>query len=240
MGSGSVELDGVIKFNGVPYKSPSAINDASLFKELEQWRSYLRFWKLVGQGKDNVGYGNLSRKVPLKVADGKLEVIITGADTGKLVRLGIENYVLVEEISPEMNEVYHSRFGDGKNETKPSSETMTHFGVYNALPDTNFVFHAHSPSLWNARHALNIPTTPEQAKYGTPELYFAIKQLLAEPDVAKKKIVALGGHPPGIVTWGRTASEAGLSMLVYQAMSSPVSAYQHMRENFEQPIGRRI
>jgi hypothetical protein len=53
--------------------------------------------------------------------------------------------------------------------------------------------------------------------YGTPEIAIEVCRLFAETEVKERRIFGMGGHEDGIVTFGRTAEEAGAVMLTFLA-----------------------
>ena len=225
MGSGAGELDGVRKFKAIAEKWTAQIEENYL-PELTMWRSIFVIFFLIGKDAESVGYGNISRRIPGDNGGRGLEFIITASQTGHLKQLSVADYVHVTRSIPEQNIVYYVPGTFDPEHRKPSSETMTHFGVYDALPDANFVFHVHSKIIWDARYRLNIPETPTNVPYGTPAMAAATRALLAKPGVAEGKIMAMGGHRDGIVTWGKIANEAGLTVLDYNARAVRLNAPQ--------------
>ena len=68
--------------------------------------------------------------------------------------------------------------------------------------------------LWE-RLINKIPTTSPEAEYGTPEIARDIIRLFKETDVKEKKILVMGGHKEGIISFGKDLDEAGNVLLSY-------------------------
>ena len=60
-----------------------------------------------------------------------------------------------------------------------------------------------------------VPTTPENIEFGTPEMAWEISRLFKKTDVKKKKIIVMGGHKEGIISFGKSLDEAGNILLKY-------------------------
>ena len=134
---------------------------------------------------------------------GSRSFLITGTQTGHLEDLTTAHYVRVFRYDSAHNRVY------AEGPLPPSSESLTHGAIYD-LPlelNINYVFHAHSPHLWEKAAALEIPTTAESIPYGTPEMAREVQRLFHETDLKEKKILSMGGHKDGIISFGSTAEE---------------------------------
>lgn len=178
--------------------------------ELNAWRNILYNQKLIGEN-NGVGYGNMSQLLPpFDAQKNKKRFIITGSQTGGFKYLSKEHYALVLEYDSRLNFV-----GIQKGPIMASSEAMTHGALYDLDNDTRFVFHAHSPEIWNNARKLSIPLTKKDVKYGTPEMIEEIKRLFSNTNVKDLSIFATEGHEEGIFTFGRTATQAGCTMLYY-------------------------
>ena len=55
----------------------------------------------------------------------------------------------------------------------------------------------------------HVPTSSEAIPYGTPEMANEIKRLFDETTLSKEKIMVMGGHREGIVSFGKDLEEAG-------------------------------
>ena len=54
----------------------------------------------------------------------------------------------------------------------------------------------------------HVPTTSEDIPYGTPEMANEVKRLFNETDVGKEKIIVMGGHREGLISFGKNLEEA--------------------------------
>jgi len=203
--------------------TPAPPVNLNAHRELNAWRRILYLLQLIGQNParyEGYGFGNISQRIaPLDAPPASASsaepalrrFIITGTQTGGLPHLGAEHYAIVTECRPELNLIV------AEGPIKPSAESLTHGSVY-ALDDrVRFVMHAHSPHIWRCARQLDIPTTPEDVPYGTPEMAEAVSRLFIETDVADRRIFCMGGHEDGVITFGPTAEEAGATMLTYLA-----------------------
>ena len=83
--------------------------------------------------------------------------------------------------------------------------------------------HGHCVPIWRNAEKLGIPLTDGSVPYGSPEMAGEVRRLFRESDVRKLKIFAMGGHDDGIVTFGRTAEEAGQVLLNWLAKSLSIT-----------------
>jgi ribulose-5-phosphate 4-epimerase/fuculose-1-phosphate aldolase len=106
---------------------------------------------------------------------------------------------LIEESNISTNSI------KSKGLTNPSSESLSHFSVYNSSKNTNFVIHIHNFELWN-KMKNSFPTTDEKAEYGTPEMALEIGNLVEKIDkkenLSFSKAIVMGGHQDGILFFG--------------------------------------
>jgi len=167
-----------------------------LFQALEQERSQLFKLGLIGMYPDGIGYGNIS----VKSAE-NTSFIITGSATGQYAHLEQSHFALVTGYNFEENSV------TCEGMTRASAESLTHSAVYEALPEVAAVVHVHCLWLWEK--LMNIyPTTSEIIEYGTPEMAYAVKNLIATLNPKQEKIIVMGGHREGILAFGRNLKEA--------------------------------
>jgi L-ribulose-5-phosphate 4-epimerase len=72
--------------------------------------------------------------------------------------------------------------------------------------------------LWAA--LLNqAPTSSKTVDYGTLELAYEIMQLFKQTDVRSKKILVMGGHAAGLLTFGKDLEEA-FAVLMHERKKS--------------------
>ena len=191
------EQEGVIKYQ-LDHEAQD-LTDGIDLTDLTHWRSELLRLGLVGQDPgryDGFGFGNLSQRLALG------GFLITGSQTGEIRQLGREHYAWVTNAVTAANRI------TSQGLTKPSSEALTHAAVYDASSEAQFIFHAHSPEIWQAGARLGLPVTANVA-YGTPEMAEEVSWLFADSDVATRGLFIMAGHEDGVVAFGATAELAG-------------------------------
>ena len=205
--------EGVIKFQ--LHHTPGSGLPFDQLRELNAWRKIMVLLQLIGQTPDRYGgygFGNISQRLPpLDPAAAQPRFAITGTQTGGLLDLAAEHYVEVVAIYPAENRLVST------GPIKPSSESLTHGVIYALEPDVHWVMHAHSPHIWRHAAALGLPITDPAVPYGTPEMAAEVQRLFRETEVKTQLIFSMGGHEDGIVSFGRTAEEAGTVILTYLA-----------------------
>jgi ribulose-5-phosphate 4-epimerase/fuculose-1-phosphate aldolase len=174
--------------------------------DLKKWREEFRAGGLIGQDLaryDGLAYGNLSKRL----GDGSY--LITGSQTGHLETLSAWEFARITKYDLRQNLVCSTGL------CRPSSETMTHLAVYQTNPSVRYVFHVHCAEIWSARDDLDIPVTETNVECGTLEMFYEVQRLLANWKDYQQSILAMGGHEDGIITWGKTADEAGSTLLSF-------------------------
>lgn len=195
------EQEGVIKFS-YEFEKREKVPKASW--DLQVWRDLFVGYALIGQLPDRYGgfgFGNLSCRVGEAFS-------ITASQTGGLKRLAAIDYALVHDWSLARNHLSAS----GVKE--PSSESLTHAAIYESCPSVAFVFHVHSPMIWQARQQLGLPETSAEIPYGTVLMAQTLKSLAR--DLGPDGIIAMAGHEDGIIAWSTTAMGAGA--LIFRAL----------------------
>ena len=91
---------------------------------------------------------------------------------------------------------------------KASSESLTHALIYECSAAANAVIHIHNLNLWN-RLIHHVPTSSKNISYGTPGMANEVKRLFDETTLSKEKIIVMGGHREGIISFGKNLEEAG-------------------------------
>ena len=202
--------EGIIKYQ-CEYTLAPALPDAQI-SELNAWRRMMVLAGLIGQDPPRYGgygYGNISRRLDDEVrANGLHSFLITGTQTGGKADLCAGDYVVVTACYPAENRLV------AEGPVQPSSEALTHGAVYALDSAILWVVHTHSPEIWHNAEALGVPMTAN-VPYGSPEMAAEVKRLFAESDLPEKRIFGMAGHEDGIVSYGRTAEEAGFTMLAY-------------------------
>ncbi len=190
--------EGYIKFNCLFSEETSGLSDKN-YLLLNKWRNKLRQLGLIGCYPGNIGYGNISMR------SGK-GFIITGSATGCKDILTKDDYVMVDRYDFLNNEIHCT----GK--IKASAESLTHAAVYEANPETMAVIHIHSLDLW-VRYKGLMPTSPEAAEYGTPEIALAVRSLCLNSETGGQEVIIMGGHKEGIIAFGNDLEAAGNKIL---------------------------
>ncbi len=201
--------EGVIKFVQCFTKKDSVV----VSDDLLVWRRIFYSNGLIGQDSQRYGgaaYGNLSQRLsPYDCPVNKRSFLISGSQTSGLEVVSSEHFSVVVEYYPDRN------FVVAEGPVAPSSESMTHGALYDIDDSLRFVFHAHSSHIWRRADFFGIPATSPVVEYGTVEMTREVFRLFSETDVFDKRIFCMGGHEDGVVTFGRTAKEAGFAMLKY-------------------------
>ena len=202
--------EGVIKFDPIPIRRE--LRKFPDIKELNNWRNILHIRELIGKNSElynGDAYGNLSQRLSdEELPQNKRSFVITGSGTSGLDYFMEKFYSIVWEYYPETNEVF---IQEGR--IKASSESMTHGAVYDLDNKIRYVFHVHSHKIWIASQRLGIPMTNNKAVYGTPEMAAEAERIYSK--AKRKGIFAMGGHKDGIISFGKTADDAGFVLLNY-------------------------
>jgi len=188
-------LEGVVKYRVV--HQPGAPLDWQNLQDLESWRQRLQRQGWLGQYPDGISYGNVSQRHP------QGGFVITATQVAHRATLSVDDYVHVTHYDPAT----HTLTVVGS--TCASSEAPTHWAIYQLDPRIQVVFHIHCPSLWaQLLQQAEIPRTPPAIPYGTQAMVEAIRELYPHDPLARNCLV-MAGHQDGIVSFGRTAAEAG-------------------------------
>ncbi len=185
--------------------------EARLIEEPNRWRSILRDRGLLGQDPSRYGgygFGNISRRLPPWDAPrGKRRFLVTASQTGHLDVLECRHYTVVQESVPSENRIR------AEGILHPSSESITHGMLYDLDDTLRYVMHVHSPVLWHAKGRLGLPVSDAGVPYGSPELAREIERLYRDANLSEWRVLAMGGHEDGLISFGRTADEAGSVLL---------------------------
>ena len=203
-----MQEEGVTKFSAVhETRALPARRYGKACAELVAWRGILARLELVGQDParyGGAGYGNVSCRVPpYPGRPGARPFLISGTQTGGNPCMSLAEHAVVTRYDIAGNSVVSEGL------SRPSSESMTHGAIYDLGGQIRWVLHAHCPPLWRRAQSLRIPCTPEGVDYGTVEMALCVKRLWRSSPLPELRIFAMLGHDDGIVTFGRTASEAG-------------------------------
>lgn len=205
-------LDGVIKFSAEHRRESLGSRQFSeMVASLQAWRHIFFRLNFIGQDPtryDGAGFGNVSARIlPHTAVKGERKFVVTGTQTGARPHLGLGDYCVVESYDMRLNRV--QSYGD----TMPSSESMTHGAIYDLNPAIRFVFHGHVPVIWRQAKALRLPTSRPEIAYGTPDMAYEVSRLYRESSLSDRKVLAMGGHEDGIISFGKNADEAGSALV---------------------------
>ena len=149
--------EGVIQFAYDLQPADGAPISAENFAQMAAWRSILRQLDLLGQDPlryAGLGFGNLSARDPQQPE----EFVITASQSSGADALTEKSLV----------RVLHCNLGrfwvDAQGSHPPSSETLTHGMIYAADSAIHWIFHCHSPEIWNRAEDLALPCTPENVE----------------------------------------------------------------------------
>jgi ribulose-5-phosphate 4-epimerase/fuculose-1-phosphate aldolase len=189
--------EGVIKFKLTLKRAPAP--EMNQVIALEKWRALFFKLGLVGEyPNEKIGYGNLSSRLTKK------NFLITGSQTGHLAHLQAHHYTKVMECDLKKGSV------TAEGLIPPSSESLTHYGIYVANPAINYVFHVHHQKLWELLKAGPFDSINDDVAYGTQEMAEAASTLLWNKSSG---IFVMKGHEDGIISYGSTPEEAGKIIL---------------------------
>lgn len=196
-------VESYIKFDGKPVGN-EPLSDEEI-KEINGWRERLYKLGLIGAYDNGIGFGNISVRV-----GNSDKFIITGSATGGIESLNKLHYTKVVSYDFRKNSLLYN------GPIEASSESMTHAAVYESDPRINAVIHVHNLGLWT-KLLDKVPTTSKVVTYGTPEMANEVVRLFRETDVKEKKILAMGGHEEGVISFGAGLEEAGRVLLSYHS-----------------------
>lgn len=232
--------DGVIKFDCDWQAAPPWVDDR--LGELIAWRDRLFRWGAIGVYPNGIGYGNISQRVDDRC------FWVSGTQTGSLPTTGPEHYTQVDRWDIDRNTLHCI------GPLPASSESLTHAAIYQHDRAIGAIVHAHHPRLWQ-QFQHHLPTTRADVPYGTPAMAQEMWRLLAETDLARGRILVMGGHEDGLLSFGPTlaaaaqplarllqrgghASAAELSRDPVSGSSSSVLANQHEASEITPPHNR--
>ena len=188
-----MQNDGYIKFNCDWIRAEPP--EERIISELNFYRSKLFILKLIGMDPNGVGFGNVSIRFK------ENQFIISGTQTGSKEILQPNDYSLVTKFDIKKN------YLECRGELEASSESLTHGIIYKSCTEANAVIHTHNYRIW--RKLMNrVPATTQDAEFGTPELAFEIEELFKKNNVNEERIIIMGGHQDGIITFGKDIEEA--------------------------------
>lgn len=197
--------EGVIKFQYTLKMAPAPEKEE--FIKLEKWRALFFRLNMIGEYPiEKVGFGNLSARLDSDT------FVITGTQTGHLPHLKSQHYTKVTECNLRKGTV------KARGMIAPSSESLTHHAIYLASNEIKYVFHVHHSPMWKYMIDANCDAIAENIPYGTQEMANAAIKLIAG---RSSGAFVMKGHEDGIISYGKTAQEAGKILLdLYRKASS--------------------
>lgn len=193
----STRDEGIIKFKLTLKRAPAP--EINQVIALEKWRALFFKLGLIGEYPiDKIGYGNLSSRLYRKT------FIITGSQTGHLAHLQAHHYTKVMECDLKKGSV------TAEGLIPPSSEALTHYGIYETNPNILYVFHVHHQKLWELLKTGPYDSIGEDIAYGTQEMAEAAQKVIGDKTCG---VFVMNGHEDGIIAYGNSADEAGKVIL---------------------------
>lgn len=202
------EREGVIKYRLEHKQNP--LSPAIDIGPINGWRSLFFRLGIIGQKPEKyhgLGYGNISQRL----APGQNSFLISGTQTGHLAYLAPEHFAIVETASAKHNTIRSS------GPSRPSSEALTHAGIYELAPSAQAVIHVHCPEIWRHTRPLGLPYTAADIAYGSIEMAEAVERLFGSGQLGRFPIFSMLGHEDGIVAFGDSLADAAQILLAQLA-----------------------
>ena len=198
------EQEGVIKYQLEHTQTPIKHNFSLC--EINAWRTIMFRLGLIGQDTeryDNLGFGNISQRLDPQSS----QFVISGSQTGHIEHLSPDHYCLVVEADPRKNRIQSCGL------IKPSSESLTHAGIYAQDSCIQAVIHVHSPEIWNNTATLNLPHISADIPYGSVEMATAVEQLFQSGKLQQISLFTMLGHEDGVVSFGKNIQQAAWELI---------------------------
>lgn len=190
---------GYILFRCNWQKAPVLLTDR--ISQLVAWRNRLFDLGLIGKHENGIGFGNISLR-----GDDKRQFIISGSQTGGIPQLEARHFTTVTDYKLSENRL------SCEGPVKASSESLSHAAVYEGCKQAQAVIHVHQAMIWKMLFG-NALTTDPNAPPGTPEMAYAIANLLKNEQAHKQQFFVMGGHKDGIISFGESLDSAGAVIL---------------------------
>ncbi len=174
--------------------TPEGVPLLDILPFLDSARTFLHDHGLIGENEKGVAYGNISALLPTTEGREKC-FLVSGTSTGKSRVLGASGYAVVTHCDVRQN--YVTSYGP----VPASSEAMTHMAIYMSNPLVRFVLHIHHQPLFVALLRENWLHTPSSVTYGTPEMAWAVEQLMCNQALSEGVFVT-AGHTDGLFAFG--------------------------------------
>ncbi len=204
------ETEGVTKFAATHATGALPRAAREVAARLGAWRTILAQTGLVGCDParyGGVGFGNVSARLgPFPGSRGARAFLVSGTGTGAQPCVEPADFAVVRRYDITRNSV------DSLGPATPSSESMTHGAVYDLGAHIRWVFHVHSPTVWQRAAALGLPTTAAGIDYGTVEMAREVERLARSTTLHDRRVFVMAGHTDGVVAFGRTAQSTGAAL----------------------------
>ncbi len=185
--------EGYVKFNAQWQQGPAPV----AIDALVAVRNQLFVLGLIGEYPDlHIGYGNVSMR-----QDKGDTFYISGSATGNIPIATAAHFCLVTGYDLDRNRV------DCIGPVTASSESMTHAMLYANSKHIGAVLHIHHLGFWESLLATAPSSSPDVA-YGTPAMANEMARLMKRTDLPQRKILAMAGHPEGIIAFGVDVADA--------------------------------
>ncbi len=203
-----MEREGVIHFQAAHTRTPLDPALAPAAAALGGWRAVLMALGFVGVDParyGGVGFGNLSERVPpFRGPRGqKSAFLVTATQLGDKRSFDLDDACVVEAWDLRRNRV------TSRGTSLPSSESLTHGAVYDAVPHARAVLHVHAPPIFRAAAALALPATRAEVGYGTVAMAEEVARLWTSARLREVRVFVMGGHEDGVVAFGADLDDAG-------------------------------
>lgn len=173
--------------------------DSKDVEGLIRWRQRLLDANLIGVDKNGIGFGNISERTDRGF-------LISGTQTGFLPVLDSSHFSHVTDFD------IHGNSLRCEGPSKASSEALSHAILFEASPEVHAIIHVHHAQSWT--QLLNVlPTTQPDAEAGTVRMAEEIGRLFSESDLPNARVLVMGGHRDGLISFGRNLDEAGTAIL---------------------------
>lgn len=174
-------------------------------REFLHVRNLAHSQKLLGMDTQGIAYGNWSMRLP----DGS--IVITASQTSHLPEISLHQICRI----PEYDLDEFSLCWQGSPDFPPSSETLSHLGLYHGCGEITCILHTHHEQWFQRwmKHP-DFPGTDSHALPGTPLLACELQMVAWTRLYKLPTAIGLRGHPPGwmLVFPSLASAESWLSL----------------------------
>lgn len=184
--------EGYIKYN-IDWVNKDLIIDNNIVERINYWRKKFFQLNLIGILPDGISYGNIS------IRNSANTFFITGTQIGNINNINQNHISLVQECDLETNMVKCTGL------IKASSESLSHYSIYNSNSEINAIIHVHNNKLWN-KLKNRFLTTSINAEFGTVKL---AQEMSILSSGSSSNIIVTVGHQDGVFCYDRNIDKAG-------------------------------